>query len=186
MAHDLDCTLNDLMTQALLRKKIKLSNYVSETVGLPTLNDIMEELAKPGRDPREKFEAFEFAREAEKIEDLKPGMKLPGIITNVTRFGAFVDIGVHQDGLLHVSQMSDNFVKDPSDIVKVHQKVMVTIIEIDIARNRISLSLKSTPSSALSSHNDLPKQKKHTPSPKESKSKKEPFNNPFANVFGKM
>jgi uncharacterized protein len=186
MAHDLDCTVHDLMTQALLRKKIKLSNYASETVGLPTLNDIMEELAKPGRDPREKFEAFEFAHGVDKIEDLKPGMKLPGIVTNVTRFGAFVDIGVHQDGLLHVSQMSDNFVKDPSNVVKVHQKVMVTIIEIDIARNRISLSLKSNPSPALPSNDDSPRQKKHSTAPKESKGKKEPFNNPFAKAFGKI
>jgi uncharacterized protein len=115
---------------------------VTESVGIPTLKDILDELAKPGRDPREKFEEFSFADGIEKIEDLRPQMKLPGIVTNVTAFGAFVDIGIHQDGLVHISQMSDRFVKDPSDIVKVHQKVSVTVIDVDLARSRISLSMK--------------------------------------------
>ena len=105
----------------------------------------MSELVKPGRDPREQFEAFAFAEGVEKIEDVKPGMKLPGIVTNITAFGAFVDIGVHQDGLVHVSQLSDRFVKNPGDVVKVHQKVIVTVLEVDMPRKRISLSMKSNP-----------------------------------------
>ena len=112
-------------------------------MGLPTLNDITQELAKPGRDPRDKFEVFQFAEGIEKMEDVHPGMKLPGIVTNVTAFGAFVDIGVHQDGLVHISQLSDHFVKDPAEVVKVHQKVMVTVMEVDLARKRIGLSMKT-------------------------------------------
>jgi len=145
MAKDLGCTVLDLMRNDDLRKKIDLKKYMSDKVGLPTLNDIMAELAKPGRDPRDKFEAFQFAEGVEKIEDVKPGMKLPGVVTNVTAFGAFVDIGVHQDGLVHISQLSDQFVKDPSEVVKVHQKVMVTVVEVDMARKRIGLSMKSNP-----------------------------------------
>jgi uncharacterized protein len=145
MAKDINCTVSDLMKDANLRKKINLSSYVNEFVGLPTLNDIMTELAKPGRDPRKQFEVFSFQSGVEKMEDLKPGMKLPGIVTNVTAFGAFVDIGVHQDGLVHVSQLSDNFVKDPSDVVKVAQKVNVTVVEIDLPRKRIALSMKAAP-----------------------------------------
>ena len=145
MAADLRCTVSDLMHDAGLRKKIDLSKYVSDTVGLPTLNDIMNELAKPGRDPRQQFEVFSFQSGVEKMEDLKPGMKLPGIVTNVTAFGAFVDIGVHQDGLIHVSQLADHFVKDPSEVVKVAQKVNVTVTEIDLPRKRIALSMKAAP-----------------------------------------
>lgn len=145
MAADLGVTVGDLMRDANLRKKIKLENYVTEKVGLPTLNDIMAELAKPGRDPRQKFEAFSFAEGVNKPEDLKPGMKLPGIVTNVTAFGAFVDIGVHQDGLVHVSQLADTFVKDPGEVVKVSQRVNVTVTEVDLARGRISLSMRSKP-----------------------------------------
>ncbi|MFN7138694.1 MAG: S1 RNA-binding domain-containing protein, partial [Limisphaerales bacterium] len=122
-----------------------LSKYVSEAVGLPTLNDILGELAKPGRDPREKFEIFSFQEGVEKMEDLKPGMKLPGIVTNVTAFGAFVDIGVHQDGLVHVSQLADRFVKNPAEVVKVQQKVQVTVTEVDIPRKRIALSMRANP-----------------------------------------
>jgi uncharacterized protein len=128
-----------------LRDNIDLKKYVTDAVGLPTLNDILAELAKPGRDPREKFEEFSFAEGVSKIEDLQPGMKLPGIVTNITAFGAFVDIGVHQDGLVHVSQMADRFVKNPADVVKVQQKVSVTVLEVDLARRRISLSMKSQP-----------------------------------------
>lgn len=142
MANDLGCSVFDLIHNENLRKNIDLAKYRTDTVGLPTLQDIMEELAKPGRDPREKFETFEFAQGIEKIEDLKPGMKVPGIITNITAFGAFVDIGVHQDGLLHISELADHFVKDPNDVVKVHQKVSVSVIEVDVKRKRISLSLK--------------------------------------------
>jgi uncharacterized protein len=145
MAKDLDCSVTDLMRDASLRQKIDLKKYMTETVGLPTLNDIMSELAKPGRDPREKFEVFQFADGVEKIEDVQPGMKLPGIVTNVTAFGAFVDIGVHQDGLVHISQLSDQFIKDPSEVVKVQQKVEVTVMEVDIARKRISLTMKKDP-----------------------------------------
>ena len=145
MARDLSCSVKDLMADALLRQKIKPEKYVSDTVGLPTLNDIMTELAKPGRDPRQKFETFAFQAGVEKMEDLKPGMKLPGIVTNVTAFGAFVDIGVHQDGLVHVSQLADRFIKDPAEVVKVHQKVMVTVTEVDLPRKRIALSMKAAP-----------------------------------------
>ena len=118
---------------------------MSEEVGLPTLTDIVKELAKPGRDPRAQFEAFNFG-DVHTMNDLKPGMKLPGIVTNVTAFGAFVDIGVHQDGLVHVSQLSDDFVKNAADIVKPGQKVNVTVVEIDIPRKRIALSMKSNAS----------------------------------------
>jgi uncharacterized protein len=145
MAADLGCSVPDLMRDAALRQKINLQKYVSADVGLPTLNDIIAELAKPGRDPRQKFEAFSFTEGVEKMEDLKPGMKIPGIVTNVTAFGAFVDIGVHQDGLVHISQLSDNFVKSPADVVKVAQKVTVTVTEIDLPRKRIALSMKSKP-----------------------------------------
>jgi uncharacterized protein len=127
------------------RAAIKLEKYITPEVGLPTLQDILKELAKPGRDPRKQFEVFAFSDEAMKIEDLKPGMKLPGIVTNVAAFGAFIDLGVHQDGLAHISQLSDQFVKNPSDVLKVGQKVMATVLEVDLGRKRISLSLKTNP-----------------------------------------
>ncbi len=142
MAKDLGCTVRDLLASEEARTRIDVARYVTETVGLPTLKDIMAELDKPGRDPREQFEAFAFTEGVERIEDVKPGMKLPGIVTNVTAFGAFVDIGVHQDGLVHVSELADRFVKNPGDVVKVHQKVMVTVLNVDLARKRISLSMK--------------------------------------------
>ena len=145
MAKDLNCTVGDLLRDAGLRQRIQLPKYVTETVGLPTLTDILGELAKPGRDPRQKFEVFSFQSGVEKLEDLKPGMKLPGIVTNVTAFGAFVDIGVHQDGLVHVSQLSDRFIKDPAEVVKVAQRVTVTVTEIDLPRKRIALSMKAAP-----------------------------------------
>ena len=145
MAKDLNCSVSDLMRDAGLRQKIQLPKYVTEAVGLPTLTDILGELAKPGRDPRQKFEVFSFQSGIEKMEDLKPGMKLPGIVTNVTAFGAFVDIGVHQDGLIHVSQLSDRFIKDPSEVVKVSQRVTVTVTEVDLPRKRIALSMKAAP-----------------------------------------
>lgn len=142
MAADLECTVEDLMKDPALQQQINLQRYVSATVGLPTLNDILKELAKPGRDPREKFEAFSFAEGVNAIADLKIGMKLSGIVTNITNFGAFVDIGVHQDGLVHTSQMANRFVANPNEIVKVSQVVQVTVMEIDVARKRISLSMK--------------------------------------------
>ncbi len=145
MAKDLNCSVGDLLRDAGLRQKIQLPKYVTEMVGLPTLTDILGELAKPGRDPRQKFEVFSFQSGVEKMEDLKPGMKLPGIVTNVTAFGAFVDIGVHQDGLIHVSQLSDRFIKDPAEVVKVSQKVTVTVTEVDLPRKRIALSMKAAP-----------------------------------------
>ena len=144
MAADVGCSVAEMMKDNSFRIKVRLQNYVSKTVGLPTLNDIMQELAKPGRDPRKQFEIFSFAEGINKIEDLEVGMKLPGIVTNVTNFGAFVDIGVHQDGLVHISQLSDHYVKDPSDIVKVQQKVTVTVLDIDLAKKRISLSTRKT------------------------------------------
>ncbi len=145
MAADLGATVADLMRDEKLRQRIKLESYVTADVGLPTLKDIMAELSKPGRDPREKFETFSFQEGVSKPEDLKPGMKLPGIVTNVTAFGAFVDVGVHQDGLVHVSQLADTFVKDPAEVVKPQQKVMVTVVEVDLPRQRIALSMRSNP-----------------------------------------
>ena len=145
MAKDLGCTVIDLMSDEELRASIDLNRYVTETVGLPTLTDILEELAKPGRDPRESFSAFSFAEGVQEMKDLAPGMKLPGIVTNVTNFGAFVDVGVHQDGLVHISQLADRFVEHPSSVVKVGQKVLVTVLEVDLARRRIGLSMKAGP-----------------------------------------
>ncbi|MHB8260818.1 MAG: Tex family protein [Bacteroidia bacterium] len=142
MAKDLHATINDLLTNKELRKQIKITNYVSDTIGLPTLRDIVNELEKPGRDPRKLFEVFSFAEGIEKPEDLREGMQLPGIVTNVTNFGAFVDMGVHQDGLVHISHLSDTYVDDPNKIVKVHQQVIVTVLELDLKRNRIALSMK--------------------------------------------
>jgi len=148
IAKDMNCTVKDLMGNAPLRKSIPLQQYTSETVGLPTLNDIMAELAKPGRDPREQFEAFSFTDGVNAIGDLKVGMKLPGIVTNITNFGAFVDIGVHQDGLVHLSQITNRYIKDPNEVLKVHQKVEVTVTEVDVNRKRIALSMKENDKSA--------------------------------------
>jgi len=145
MTAEIGCTVSDLMQRADLRQKIDLKKYVSEDVGLPTLQDIMNELAKPGRDPRKQFEVFQFAEGVSEMKHLTVGMKLPGIVTNVTAFGAFVDIGVHQDGLVHVSQLSDTFVRDAAEVVKVAQRVQVTVTEVDIPRKRIALSMKSKP-----------------------------------------
>ena len=145
MAKDLGCTVEELVRDSTKRSKIDAKKYVSEDVGLPTLQDILSELAKPGRDPRQQFEAFSFKEGVDKVEDLQPGMKLPGVVTNVTAFGVFVDIGVHQDGLVHISQLSDNFVKNPAEVVKVGQRVQATVLEIDLPRKRISLSLKTNP-----------------------------------------
>jgi len=145
MARDLGCRVPDLMKSENTRRQINPEKYISDTVGLPTLTDILAELAKPGRDPREQFEIFRFKEGIEKPEDLKPGMKLPGIVTNVTAFGAFVDIGVHLDGLVHISELADKYVRRPEEIVSVQQRVTVTVVEIDLERKRISLSMKSKP-----------------------------------------
>lgn len=142
MAADLHCSIDDLMENKDLRAKIKIQNYVTEAIGLPTLKDILSELEKPGRDPRKEFEVFSFDEHVHSMEDLRDGMRLPGIVTNVTNFGAFVDIGVHQDGLVHISQLADVFVDDPSKIVKVGQKVWVNVTEVDLKRKRIALSMK--------------------------------------------
>ncbi len=142
MAKDLGVKVAELIGNEQLKSKVVLKNYVTDKVGLPTLNDILSELQKPGRDPREALEAFEFASDVHKIEDLREGMILPGIVTNITAFGCFVDVGVHQDGLIHVSQMANRFIKDPNEVVKVHQKVQVKVMEIDIPRKRIGLSMK--------------------------------------------
>ena len=145
MAKTQGCSVNDLMTDESVRSRIDLDSYVSDTVGLPTLRDIMAELARPGRDPRQEFEPFAFAEGVQNIQDLETGMRLPGLVTNVTAFGAFVDVGVHQDGLVHISQLADRFVRNPGEIVKVNQRVTVTVLEVDVGRKRISLSMKSGP-----------------------------------------
>ena len=142
MAQDLACSVRDLLDDEKLRQRIDLSAYITEEVGMPTLTDIMDELAKPGRDPRKQFESTGFAEGIEQISDLRPGMRIPGVVTNVTAFGAFVDIGVHQDGLVHISQLANRFVKDPGQVVRVNQRVMVTVLGVELERNRISLSMK--------------------------------------------
>lgn len=142
MAQDCGCTVVDLIKDPAERKKVNINKYVSKTVGLPTLTDIMKELEKPGRDPRGKAETFEFDPRVHTPEDLVPMMELPGIVTNITNFGAFVDIGVHQDGLVHISQLADKYVRDPNDVVKLHQHVRVKVLEVDKRRHRISLTMK--------------------------------------------
>jgi uncharacterized protein len=186
MSRDMNCDLEALMRDGDVRKQIDLSRYVTETIGLPTLTDILLELEKPGRDPRRRFENVTFTDGVAKIEDLMPGMRLPGIVTNVTAFGAFVDIGVHQDGLAHISQLADHFVKDPRDIVKVQQRVTVKIIEVDLERNRISLTMKndgkktlektSTGSEKRGGKQRSDKKRRHGP---------HPFNNPFSKLRSK-
>ena len=142
MAKDCHCTVSDLINKKELREQIDIHRYVTAEVGLPTLTDIMKELEKPGRDPREQIEEFEFDSSVQTVEDLHEGMELPGIVTNITNFGAFVDVGVHQDGLVHVSQLADRYVSDPTQVVHLHQHVRVRVIGVDLRRNRISLSMK--------------------------------------------
>ena len=153
------------------RKRIPLQKYVSTEIGLPTLTDIMAELSKPGRDPREQFEAFSFTDGVNKIEDLKTGMQLPGIVTNITNFGAFVDIGVHQDGLVHLSQITNRYIKDPNEVLKVGQKVKVTVTDVDINRKRIALSMKENetpkPAAPKPSYTKPTYQKPVPPKPRE-------------------
>ncbi|MCB2227733.1 MAG: RNA-binding transcriptional accessory protein [Desulfarculaceae bacterium] len=190
MARDLACQLEDLLKDQELRGRIKAKDYVSERVGLPTVNDILAELAKPGRDPRSAFEAFSFAEGVHAPEDLQIGMKLPGVVTNVTNFGAFVDIGVHNDGLVHISHLADRFVKDPRQEVKVQQQVEVTVIDLDLARGRISLSMKKDPFAERARRapggggerrgGKKPMAKKKAPE------KPQPFNNPFSKALGKL
>lgn len=142
MAADLHCSVGDLIKEKDLRKQIDLKRYVTDKIGMPTLTDIMAELEKPGRDPRSVIKVFEFSPDVRSIEDLRPGMKLPGIVTNITNFGAFVDVGVKQDGLVHISQLANRFVSDPNDVVVLHQHVEVTVVEVDAARKRIQLTMK--------------------------------------------
>lgn len=142
MAKDNHCTVAQLIGDAAKRKVVDIKKYVTDTVGMPTLTDIMAELEKPGRDPREQIEEFEFDKNVTSVDDLVAGMVLPGIVTNITNFGAFVDVGVHQDGLVHVSQLADRYVADPTQVVKLHQHVKVRVVEVDRKRNRISLSMK--------------------------------------------
>ncbi len=142
MCRDLNCSITDLMSNPSIREGITLEKYVNEKIGLPTLLDIQAELAKPGRDPRDQFDPVAFSESVHTVEDLQRGMKLPGVVTNITAFGVFVDIGVHQDGLVHISQLSNHFVKDPAAVVKVHQKVMVTVLDVDADRKRIGLTMK--------------------------------------------
>ena len=146
MAGDLGCSVSELTEDEGLRQRIDLEKYVTKQVGMPTLIDILGELSRPGRDPRQHFEPFEFAEGVEKMEDLAPGMRLPGIVTNITSFGAFVDIGVHQDGLVHLSQLSDHYVGSPGDVVHLQQQVMVRVMDVDLERRRISLSMKEAQS----------------------------------------
>jgi len=183
MARDLGCSVLDLMHEAKLRKRIDLSQYISDKVGLPTLNDILSELSKPGRDPREQLEAFRFAEGIEKIEDVKPGMKLPGIVTNITAFGVFVDMGVHQDGLVHISEVSHRFVKNPAEVVRVHQKVMVTVLGVDLARKRISLSMKDSPPQPGVVSKTEERNKEEKRQERKQKQKSTFTNNPFASAF---
>ncbi len=141
MASDMGCSVTDLITDAEKRKAIKPEKYVTPAIGLPTLKDIMQELAKPGRDPRSVIQEFSFA-DIHSIEDVKEGMVVPGIVTNITKFGAFVDIGVKQDGLVHISQMADKYVEDPSKVVKLHQHVTVKVLSVDLQRKRIQLTMR--------------------------------------------
>ena len=185
MAGDMHCDVTELMQQADLRASIDIHRYASEQIGIPTLKDIISELARPGRDPREEFEKFTYADNVATLSDLKPGMKIPGIVTNVTAFGAFVDIGVHQDGLVHISELSDGFVKNPAQVVRVQQKVAVTVLDVDLERNRISLSMKTIPGKPTFKPRPSPRAEKPRPQPTNKKQKKTPFNNPFADLLSK-
>ena len=158
MAKDVNASIIDLIENKELRSKIKPANYVTELIGLPTLKDIIIELDKPGRDPRKSFEIFSFDESVHNINDLREGMRLPGIVTNVTNFGAFVDIGVHQDGLVHISQLAENFIDDPNKVVKVGQKVWVNVSEIDVKRKRIALSMKDEIQTTKSSVSKIKKE----------------------------
>ncbi|MDR2512188.1 MAG: RNA-binding transcriptional accessory protein [Puniceicoccales bacterium] len=182
MACDAGVDVLTLMRDGKARARIDLKNYISESVGLPTLQDILKELEKPGRDPREKFENFSFADGVHDMKDLKEGQRLPGIITNVTAFGAFVDIGVHQDGLLHVSQMADHFVKDPAEIVKVGQKVSVVVTEVDISRKRIGLSMRTNPQKEARSLSDTTGRNAPPRNSSTSSGNSRNFNNPFGSL----
>ena len=142
MAKDMKCTVADLIKDKELRSKINIEKYVTDTVGLPTLNDIMKELDKPGRDPRQQIQVFEFDKDVKTLDDLREGMELPGIVTNITNFGCFVDIGIKENGLVHISQLADKFVSDPTTVVSIHQHVRVRVLGIDHERKRVQLTMK--------------------------------------------
>jgi uncharacterized protein len=142
MANDLQCSVKELISNKELKKKLDLKKYVGGSVGLPTLNDILKELDKPGRDPRQKIEVFEFDPTIQTIEDLRLGMTLPGIVTNITNFGCFVDIGIKENGLVHVSEIASRFVSNPAEVVSLHQHVTVKVVGIDLDRKRIALSMR--------------------------------------------
>ncbi len=184
MADDMGCTVLELMKNPQLREKTDIHRYVTDKVGIPTLKDILKELDRPGRDPRQEFEHFAFADDIANISDLKCGMKLPGIVTNVTAFGAFVDIGVHQDGLVHISELSDKFVKNPAEVVKVQQKVEVSVVQVDLERNRISLSMKKVPGKSPQKTKAAPKSKNQKKPDRNIGRKNTPFNNPFTDLLG--
>ena len=185
MTDDMGCTVAELMKNTQLREKTDINRYVTDKVGIPTLKDILKELARPGRDPRQDFEHFAFAEDLEKISDLERGMNLPGIVTNVTAFGAFVDIGVHQDGLVHISELSDKFVKNPADVVKVQQKVEVSVLSVDLERNRISLSMKKNPGKSAQKATSRTKSKHPKNRNGNTRNKTTPFNNPFSDLLGR-
>jgi uncharacterized protein len=186
MARDLGCTIANLMSEPEMRDGIKLENYITDAFGMPTLMDIVDELAKPGRDPREEFELFTFTEGVNEISDLEVGMKLPGVVTNVTAFGAFVDIGVHQDGLVHISELADKFVRNPHDVVEVNRKVTVAVIGVDVERKRVSLSMKKDPFKPREQRGEKTETVKK-PSGKRSKPKKREkqvsTGNPFADAL---
>ncbi len=184
MARDLGFDVTDLLKNDMLRKKIDPNRYVTDSVGIPTLTDILAELDKPGRDPRKQFESFKFQEGIEKIEHVQPGMSLPGVVTNVTAFGAFVDIGVHQDGLVHISQMANRFIKDPNEVVKVHQHITVKVLDVDLERKRISLSMKQDAVQEPGKTRKASKKPEKRPKAKRpQKSEPGPFNNPFTKTF---
>ena len=167
MARDLQASLEDLVKKADLRRKINRKNYISESIGEYTIEDILKELEKPGRDPRGPIEEFRFDETIRSIEDVKAGMTVPGIVTNITNFGVFVDIGVKQDGLVHISQLSNTFVSDPNEVVKLQQRVMVTVTDVDVARKRISLSMKDQQKSSGPAHSSPARSDKKTPAKKQ-------------------
>ena len=184
MAADLGCRLDQLLTQADLRRRIEPQRYVGDRVGLPTLTDILAELDKPGRDPRQAFEPFAFDPDITEMADLSAGMKLPGIVTNITAFGAFVDVGVHQDGLVHISELADRYVTDPHKCVSVNQQVEVTVLEVDMARKRIALSMKARPEKRRRAKVNPSPSARKAPSKSWASGKKKsaprkPFHNPF-------
>ena len=171
MAAKAGSTVPELIKDAELRKQLKAKDFITETIGQFTIEDILKELEKPGRDPRSPIEEFRFAEGIRTMEDLKPGMKLPGIVTNITNFGAFVNIGVKQDGLVHISHLANRYISDPNEAVKLGQKVMVTILEVDIARKRIALSLKEA-----GDRQEARSQRPDTKGPKSFNKKPEPMN----------